>query len=108
VSALRVSVPGVPTRLVILDDGARPVGRRYIGGSLVAAAPPVPRQANAVSPARAEQLAAAHERYRARHTVTCGLWMGKARAKCARTPDHRGPCRTPTYMRESALGRRSA
>jgi len=107
-SAIRVSIPGQATRLVVIDEGVRPMGRRYVGGALVTAAPPVRRRANAVSPARAEQLAAAHERYRARHTVTCGLWMGKARAKCARTPDHRGPCRTPTYMREAALARRSA
>jgi len=94
-SALRVSRPGLPTRLVILDDGARPMGRRYIGGSLVTAAPPVRR--------RAVPPAAVHDRAKA----TCGLLMRNTQARCARMPEHKDACRTATWMQGQAMERRT-
>jgi|GEM_PF-6131842 len=97
-SALRLSQPGQATRLVVIDEGVRPVGRRYIGGSMVTAAAPVRRRA--VPPAARP----VHERAKA----TCGLLMRNTQARCARMPEHKDACRTATWMQGQAMGRRTA
>ena len=99
-SAIRYSAPGQPTRLVVIDDGAHPVRPWSTGGSLVGFASPMTR---VVSPKRA----AAHERYRLGHVLVCGRVMPRSRSTCARKPDHKDACRTSTWMRGQAMGRRT-
>jgi hypothetical protein len=73
-SAVRISRPGHPTELRIVDDGA--VGRITfsrtgiygLSGALETAAPPQKRSDGSDIPEhRRAQIAAAHARYRERH-----------------------------------------
>lgn len=90
-SALRLSQPGLPTRLVILDDGVRPVMRRWIAGSKVTSADPVKRRL--VIPPDAPY----------RQAETCGLPMRNTQSRCARKPGHKDACRSATWMHGQAM-----
>lgn len=103
-SALRLSVPGQPTRLIDLGPAvayvtAQPGGIRGSGTLEPSTGPKVSAP---ISQARREQMAA----YKATHRATCGRPIREG--LCARAPGHRPVCRTRAMMERQAMARRSA
>lgn len=112
-SALRLSRPGFPTELIILDEGA--VGRvthtryglkgTYIGGALVTEHPKPARILPSVTPERLAQMA----EYRARVRESCAKPL-VVRAKgrhCARAKGHGGECASQEALTAKALRQRT-
>lgn len=96
-SAIRISVPGQPTRFIDLGGS---VGRRTMtrgpvyGGVLVVSQPAL---AKPPSPESLAKHKAANARYfeakqRRKAVVPCGRWIILSRSECVRHPRHRGEC----------------
>lgn len=104
-SALRISRPGYPTELVVLEPA---VGRithtrgAVYGGTIVVGGKPS-KAITTVSDARKAQMAA----YRSQAKVRCPKILRQIGEQCGRSAGHRDSCRSVEVMAADARRRRS-